>query len=327
MRLRHPRSKLTQFREAPAPPQTLGRKLTQWLYLGVLLFLVFYALYYVGYQFLYFSERGMVNVEHVVIASARGGRILEEPFGVGACVKKGQMLAKVGAPFECQRSSMDRILPELELKNRVDGFKLSGLRKQRRRLLQQLREMKDRRALELFGDSPGGVQELEKDIRDLDADILLLKEQIRLRAKEIGEIRRMAPGDRGCGPELIHAPSDGRIVAVERRANEVVMRSTPIMDFIPDDAKVEIRVIFKTDYLESLTLGKEVRLRFPDGNKGVGRIRRIESTSVPFSWNHFRKNYIPERTRVTAVIEPLNDHDAQIWKTFAEMEVEVMGWR
>ncbi len=327
MRLRHPRRKLTQYKETPAPPWTWGRKLTQWAYLAVLLFLVAYAFYYVGYQMLYFNQRGRVTVQHVVIASARGGRILEEPFGVGACVKKGQLLARVGAPFDCRPSSGDRALRDLEVKNKVDRFRLRGLLDQRRLLLRQLREMKNRRALELFGDSPGGVRELEEKLRDLDGDILLLRRQIRLRTKEIGEIRALARGDHGCGPELIRAPSDGRIVAVERTANEVVMRSTPIMDFVPDDAEVEIRAIFKNDFLESLTLGKEVRIRFPDDSETPGRIYRIESTSVPFSWDHFRKNYIPERTRVLAVIRPLNRHDARVWKAFQEMEVEVMGWR
>ncbi len=326
MKLRHPRRKLTQFEDKPAPRRGWGRRLTQWAYLAVLLFLTLYAFFYVGYQLLYFNQRGRVVVHHVVIASARGGRILEEPHGVGACVKKGALLARVGSPFECRPSLGNRALRDLKVRNTLDAYKLRTLIEKRKLARTTLDGLRQRRAMELFGDSPGRIRALRDQIDDLDRDIALLRQTIRLRRAEIKELAS-APGGNGCEDELIRAPADGVIVAVERKADEVVQRATPILDFVPDHAPVEIRAIFKNNYYDDLTLGKQVKIRFPDGSKSLGQIVRIESTSVPFAMNHMRKNYIPERTRVLTIIRPLNDKDAMLWRAFMEMEVEVMGWR
>ncbi len=332
MRLRHPRRKPTQSQELPPPRRSWGMRLTQWIYLSVLLLLGLYVLVYLGYRLLCFSERGWVSVRHVVIASARGGRILAEPHGVGACVRKGALLVRVGSPSECRpvvSGNRDRNLRELERRQALDAYKLRMLIEQRKLARAALDDARQWRAMELFSGRQGQMRTLRDRIAGLDRDIALLRQALRLRRTEIDQLNKLAavPAHAGCEDELIRAPADGVIVAVERKADEVVERATPILDFVPDHAPVEIRAVFRYDEYASLTLGRQVTIHFPDGSESQGRIVRIEATSAPFAMDRVRKNYELERTRVLAIIRPLSDRDAMLWRAFREMEVEVTGWR
>jgi len=326
MKLRHPRSKLTQYKEVSAPKRTFGRKLTQWIYLAILLSLVVYAIFYVGYQIFYFDQRGLVTVHHVVISSARGGRILKEAAGAGDHVRKGALLLRIASPNVCRRSADEKVIRELKMKNGFDGQKVRVFIQQRNTKRHELNRMQYQRSMELFSDNTARIRALQDALANLDGDIDVLRHEIKLRNDEIKKLSANNTLDDACRDELIRAPADGTIVSIQHRTYEVVQRSDPVMDFVKDDAPVLIHALFRNEYYESLSLGKKVQIRFPDKSFSKGRVIKIESTSVPFAVNTVRKNYAPARTRILAVIEPLDKKDVNLWKSFMEMEVEVKGW-
>jgi len=327
MKLRHPRRKLTQYKEGPAPERTLRSKVTQWIYLAVVLFVVAYVIYYIAYTMFYFNQRGLVVVNHVVISSVRGGRILKISVGAGDHVKKGALLLRIASPNSCRQNPDNKIIHELKIKNGLDRGKIRMLMQQRNSKKNELKKIQYQRSMELFSGNITRMRTLQDAILVLGGNIDLLRRGLRLRTAEIKKLSMNKALDAACQDEVIRAPSDGTVIAVQHKVFEVLQRTEPVMDFVKDDAPVYIHVTFNNKRYDDLSLGKEVQIRLPDGELGKGKIAEVKSTSVPFAVNEFARNYLPQRTRLMAMIEPLNRKDAKLWKSFIEMEVEVRGWR
>jgi len=326
MKLRHPKSNLSQFKEVSAPKRTFGSKLTQWIYLTVLLFLLAYIIYYIAYKIFYFDQRGLVVVNHVIIASKRGGRILKVPVVVGSHVKKGELLLLLDAPDICRQGASNKTIRELKIKNAFDREKIRALVERRNIKKNELRQMQYQQSMELFAGNHARIQSLQDILLTLGGNINGLRHGLKIRTAEIKTLFANKMSDAACQNEVIRAPSDGTIIAVQHKVFEVLQRTEPVMDFIKDGAPVYIHAVFNNKFYNALSLGKEVQIRFPNGDLGKGKIIEVKSTSVPFAMNENQK-YLPQRTRLLAIIKPLEKKESDLWKLFIEQEVEVRGWR
>jgi multidrug resistance efflux pump len=326
MKLRHPESTITQFHDSKAPDRTWRSKMTQWIYLAIIAFILLYAIYYMVFANFYFLQRGLVQVDHVIVASQRGGRILGIPISVNQHVKKGALLMRVDAPNDCRQTIGNREIATLKTKNALDRIKRSSLKKQLEFKQQELKKVRYRRSMELFAESNINLQNLENDLFSLQGNIDLLSSQIALRNRAAKQLQGIGFNSAGCQDEFIHAPADGTVIAINHKTFEVLQPTEAVMDFIRDDASVHIISNFNNDDYKSLTVGEEVDVKLPDGSISKGLVSEIKSTSIPFPTEEVL-HYMPARTRILATITPLDAITLKQWQAFNEMEVEVTGWR
>jgi len=332
MKLRHPKSTLTQFKDTSTPLRTWRSKLTQWIYLAIIAFIVLYAVYYLSFMHFYFNQRGLVQVDHVVVASSRGGRILAIPVKPGEHVKKGDLLMRVAAPADCHGQTMGgKGLADLKMKNALDRVRKKQLVQKIKLKNYELKQLSYRRSMELYANHNVNLQGLSDEILALKAGVELLNQQIYLRSKAMKKISAIVYSARGCQDEMVRAPANGTVITIKHKVFEVLERTGSVMDFIKDKAAVHITANFRNDYYDSLSLGEKVDIRFPDGSKSQGVISEIKSTAIPFPEQE-NTHYLPYRTRIMVTIEPLEIDSSEAdqldhWRFFNEMEVEVRGWR
>lgn len=336
MRLRHPKPILSHRSVENTTQLSRASRITRWLYFGVLIGLALYIIWYGVLKFFYVDNRGLVEIDHIRIASSRGGRILELPANVGDHVKKGALLVRLQSPNDCAPPQSSEVQPEtpelrsLRRKLLSDRTRLETLLQQRKDKQAQLRNMRFSHAMEL---SIGSVrlqsQKLEDDILRLDGEVRSLRTIIPAREKDIKHLEKvllLGVEQKGCGDEEIRALYDGTVLSKTHRQFEVVKRTDPIMDFIADDARVHIESYFRTDDFNALSVGLELMVIFPDHSKSRAKVVDIKSTSIPFPNREFHDSYLPFRTRILTILEPVDEKDIPLWKQFNRMEVEVQGW-
>ncbi len=337
MRLSHPKPVLSHSNQADTGKPSLGSRITRWVYFSVLIGLLFYIIWYGVFRFFYIDNRGLVEVDRTRVASSRGGRILELTVKNGDHVNKGDMLARLKSPNDCDAPAVSKALEEtpelrsLRRKQLSDRTQLKVLLQQRKEKKTRLQRMKFRHAMEL---SISGVAsqrlKLEDDMLRLGGEIRSLRAIIPLRKKDIQHLKailKLAVIKPGCRDELIHAPYKGTIVSKDHWQFEVMQRTEPIMDIIADDANVHIESYFRNDTFKTLSIGMDLTVFFPDGSESKAKVTAIKSTSLPFPNRGFHDDYLPFRTRILAVMEPVDEADVVLWKQFNQMEVEVRGWR
>jgi len=326
MKLRHPRNNLTQYKDEEPPKRSFSSYLTQWLYLAAIFIILGFIGYYIIHSIYYFNQRGMVLVNHIVISSARGGRILSQPVQVGQHVKKGDLLLRVASPNTCKKSLNDKKMADLKMQNSLNAMKMKMLIKNRTYKEKQLQKIRYQRSLELFSKSQMDAQSLQDELQNLSANIQLLRHGKVIRRQAIKDLAAIMLEDRDCMDEFVYAPENGTIVAVEHKVFEVLQRTEPCMDFIATDADVYIEAAFHNKYYNAVSMGEDVKIRLPDGELSQGVIKEIKSTSAPFAVQE-NNRYLQQRTRLLVVVKPANQQEAKRWKPFIEMEVEVRGWQ
>jgi len=326
MKLRHPRNNLTQYENEDAPKRSFSSYVTQWIYLVVVFTILGFIGYYIIHSIYYFNQRGMVLVNHVVISTARGGRILSQPVQVGQHVKKGDLLLRIASPNICKKSVNDKKIADLKMQNAFNVMKIKLLIKKRSYKEKQLQKIRYQRSLELFSTPQMDAQTLQDELQDLSANIQLLQREDVIRRQAIKDLADMILEDHDCVDEFVYAPQDGTIVAVEHKVFEVLQRTESGMDFIADDADVYIEAAFHNKYYNAISMGENVEIRLPDGGLSQGVIKEIKSTSAPFAVQE-NNRYLQQRTRLLVVVEAANKEEAERWKSFIEMEIEVRGWQ
>ncbi len=337
MRIRHPKPVRSHSNLSDVGKPSLGSRITRWIYFSVLAGLVLYIVWYAVFRFFYIDNRGLVEADRTRIASARGGRILDLPVKNGDHVHKGELLARLKSPNACDAPAVSKAqaeTPELRSLRRQqlsDRTQLRVLLQQRKEKKTRLQHMKFRHAMELsISGAASQQQKLADDLLQLGGKIRSLRAMIPLRKKEIQHLQAMlklAVITPGCRDELIHAPYNGTIVSKDHWPFEVMQRTEPIMDIIADDASVHIESYFRNDVFETLHIGMQLTVFFPDGSESRARVTAIKSTSLAFPTRQFHDDYLPFRTRILVMMEPVDKTDIALWKQFNQMEVEVRGWR
>ena len=337
MRLRHPKPVLSHSNLADTGKPSLGSRITRWIYFSVLIALVLYIVWYAVFRFFYIDNRGLVEADRTRIASSRGGRILDLPAKNGDHVRKGELLARLKSPNDCDVPAVSKAQEEtpelrsLRRKQLSDRTQLRVLLQQRKEKKTRLQHMKYRHAMELSISGAASQRlKLEDDMLRIGGEIRSLRAMIPLRKKDIQHLQAMLKLGEispGCRDEVIHAPYNGTIVSKDHWPFEVMQRTEPIMDIIADDASVHIESYFRNDAFETLHIGMHLTVFFPDGSQSRAKVTAIKSTSLAFPNREFHDDYLPFRTRILAIIEPVDEADVVLWKQFNQMEVEVRGWR
>jgi len=325
MKLRNKKSHITALPEG-MPPKNFRPRITQIIYYLILASIISYLIYIFGSKIFYFKEHGFVEIDRTVISSARGGKILALPVHEGQGIKAKSLLAIIDSARNCfttMSNQHNKISYELSL-NRI---KLKNLNKSISDLQKIIDNDQLMRALETGPSQRSPLRKVKLDIYNKQADVLLLKHKINLQTQQVKMLAKKPSrinASPECSNETIYSPFDGIIYSVKRKLNEFSSRGEPLLILINSQANVRIEFYIPNDQLASISIGNFVDVSFPDGAATEAKIKMISSAAYDFTDREWVQSN-PLEIRMRVLLEPLNTKDAEIWKRYDRMEVNVRG--
>lgn len=316
---------MTSLPEGRAP-ESSKPKITQLIYFAALAGLVIYLLYVFTRQFFYFVEIGYVEVEKITISSARGGRISALKVSPGEKLERGATLAVIENHRECLEQEDNR-LEKLRFDIGADRAQLDFVTVQ----IEQNNQTADthtlRRALELERGILSEQNQLQRANLVLMNEADLLTQQIELKKQRLQRLENQRASvllPQECYDETLSAPFASSVYVMQKNAYEVVSRAESILTLVADNAPVRIEVYLDMDDLASVEIGDEVALEFPGAVKSTGVIESIFSSAYDTPgrlWDHYR----PLEPQVRVHLQPIDEQQTMLWKSFDRMEVQVRG--
>lgn len=117
------------------------------------------------------------------------------------------------------------------------------------------------------------------------------------------------------------SPIDGTITHIFIEEFEVALESQQVLSIhIPEN--IFIRAYFSQSDLDQFEVNDFVDIKFPDGTKTEGYIKRIYSASYEIP-EEFQKKYEPVTRTIAADIYPVNAEELKKWKKYYRIGVQV----
>jgi hypothetical protein len=121
--------------------------------------------------------------------------------------------------------------------------------------------------------------------------------------------------------QVFFSPIDGIINRVFLNDFEVALREDQIMS-VQRKTKIYVKAYFEQEDMNYFKEGDTLDLRFPDGTKSRGYIRRFYFGTYPLP-EEFQKRYEPVKRTIAADILPVNQEEEQRWKVYNKLSVEI----
>lgn len=122
--------------------------------------------------------------------------------------------------------------------------------------------------------------------------------------------------------KVYKSPIEGNVTNVIIKPFETALKSEFIMSLSKNE-DTKIKGFFDQSDLRYLKEGDEVKLRFPDGTESYGKINRFYFSTYRLP-EEFQKKYEPTTRALSAEIIPRSKEEANLWKPFYKMEVEIV---
>lgn len=322
MKLRNRKSYMTSLPEGK-PPENIRPRITQIIYYMILVFILGYVIYIFSSRALYFSEHGFVEVDKTIISSSQGGKVIKLPVKEGQKLQQGELMATIAASRNCGGINDTRV-NKLNYDLALNRTKLSFLKREINTIKSQLEQSSLQRALETGQASDSISSKLNYDLLKKQNEAALLDSQIILQQQQVKPSVYAGSLSSSCINENLIAPFNGYIHSVKRNLNEYTALGKPLLILVKQDARVRIEAYLNNEQLPYLKIGDLVDITFADGIETEAKIENIYSSAFNAperEWNHYK----PLDTQVRVHLEPLNKHDATIWKKYDRMEVSVRG--
>jgi hypothetical protein len=120
---------------------------------------------------------------------------------------------------------------------------------------------------------------------------------------------------------LYISPMSGVITRIYKRPNEVALKTEEIMN-VHQQESVYIKTFFLQEDLNSIQVGDEVVLTFPNGIKSHGTIRRFYSATYRLP-PEFQKKYESRTRAIAADIFPKDETELSEWQKFYKISVKI----
>jgi hypothetical protein len=124
---------------------------------------------------------------------------------------------------------------------------------------------------------------------------------------------------------LYISPMSGIITRVYKRPNEVALKTEDILN-VHQQESVFIKTFFLQEDLESIKVGDRVNLKFPNGTKSHGIIKRFYSATYRLP-PEFQKKYESTTRSIAADIYPEDEDELDEWQKFYKISVEIKKTR
>ncbi len=320
MKIRNRQSYITTLPEGE-PSENNAPKITRWVYFAVLFSIIGY-LSYIGYtRITQFQGRGQVEIERTVLSPSHGGKIIDLFISEGELVKQGHTMVRIKSSANCPSKDASQV-------NRLNlniALKKSQLRLLNERLSEEKERFSDqeiRRALEINRRPPKGG---ERAIDELVYKIETLKNEILLGSESLKNINSNSTiSSSSCVDEIIYAPFTSVVNSISHKRHEFVKKGEPFISLISRNAQVKIDAYIDNESNQFLSVDKNVEIIFPDKQVGQGIVSEVISSSALFHTKKWR-GYESEESSIEIKIVPINASEAQKWKSYDRMEVQIRG--
>ena len=328
MRLRTKKSHIQNLSEGRAPHRILP-VILKFAYYMILIGILVGLSYVVIIRYLFFDGRGQVEVEKITISSAYGGRIKSIERQSGNKFAAGDILAVIDTGIECHEPEPDtrfiRLVNDIQLKQSERNIYSDQLKMMEKGTDSDILP----RALEI-GDaySMTGKKENYRELKRLQEKIDLLSVEIAVKKKELADLKREKTAKQGgfCGLETVKAAFDGTIRHVSHQPSEFIKEGAPLFIVIPKDSKVAVEAFFQKKHLQYLSIGKTMKIKFPDRTSSMGKVVDFLSAASYFA-ERTQKDYLPVEAMLRVNIVPVEPTEAAHWKRYDRMDVIVEGKR
>lgn len=298
--------------------------LSRYAYYLVITLVFGYVIYYTGSRLLFVQGKAIISHVEITVKAPRPSLLRTIDVASETRVSAGQRLLFAEGVAE---SIDDALALEALRASRDQAQKkasLTALSTQLQEIRKIQGQLRMNRVLELNRERISEAVRIDVTAAELEARIAGIRAEIAaydgFRTGLAGEKARLVQSLQ----YEIAAPVSGQVVTVLRRPSEFVRQGEAVL-VLKADKSYRTLAFFDQAALGSLAVGHSVALKFPDGSKGKGTIKRVHSAADDVS-EMLRENYRPVQPEVVAEIEPLNLGEETL-ERFRNMEVVVEARR
>jgi multidrug resistance efflux pump len=121
------------------------------------------------------------------------------------------------------------------------------------------------------------------------------------------------------------SPIAGTINQIFTKEFETALKDEVVLS-VHKNSPIFIRAYFNQEDLDHVGIGEEFTVKFPDGTVSKGILKSFYYSTIPLP-EEFQKRYEPISRAVVADIYPVNMEEAQQWKDFYKMSVDVSKYK
>lgn len=325
------------------------------IYASIVLILLFFVVRFLINEVLFVSADGQVLYKKLEVQLPADVQLLEIYESEGSKINAGDTLfgymwSEAFNPFRNNSSRFTTIK-----QNKIDE---EWIQKESARVLKDIEQLrienqKNRDLLEMYQKRLDKVEEgvyldvytvdqldqIREKIRTFKAEIQSNYSEVRYLRKYIDQLNERKNQKQGRNrllssqqyrfnrdtiqkyAEFYRAPMEGSLTHLFKDDYEVALSSEKIMA-IHQQQSIIVRAYFKQEDLKYLSEGAEVKIKFPDGTEGKGKIEQFYRATYELP-KEFQKKNEPTERRIAADIKPLKTENPGDWKTFYKMGVKV----
>lgn len=121
------------------------------------------------------------------------------------------------------------------------------------------------------------------------------------------------------------SPIAGTINQIFTKEFETALRDEVVLS-VHKKSPIFVRAYFDQKDLDQISIGEEFTVTFPDGTISKGILKSFYYSTIPLP-EEFQKRYEPVSRAVVGDIYPVNIEEAQRWKDFYKMSVDVSKYK
>lgn len=338
--------RIAEEENRPKKPKTNWDRVIYFAFLAIVLFFVGRW----GYYKLFFVEGfGQVLFENVEIRDIKDTKIAHFYVHEGDEVQVGDTLFKQYVEIETDGGGvhvnlgssrqLDRDVLLTQKQIRIKQSELNGLLARKEGLAKTLADQKQKVILELIAmhhldNTRASIDKVDAEILEVESEIAELRDYLIL-LKAANKAESQTPmtanininhsgGDIFSGRRKYSyylAPIAGTVTKIFKQEHETALKSETILS-IHKAENIFIKAYIDQEDLESLKQDDIVNLRFADGSKSKGVIKRFYYATYRLP-EEFQNKYEPTTRTLAADIYPLDESETQTWKAYYKMSVNV----
>ncbi|MEA3227895.1 MAG: hypothetical protein U9P38_02360 [Campylobacterota bacterium] len=208
----------------------------------------------------------------------------------------------------------------LDTKNRIEKIKAQiAIDKELLHFkTKKLIKLKKFSILELYDKEKQEIKSLEAEILKIKIDIKLLRVDL-VAYKNI--LKSITVTNKTVRVKNYLSKYKAEVQQVLKNESEYVKKGEPVM-VLEKPQSTKIIAYFRKSYIESLEIGKEVTILFPDNTKSLGIIKDYYSQLLSNDYK-YRDAKLKDPTSFKVIIEAKNKEDIQRWKKFSHIRVKI----
>ena len=340
-------------------PNARNSNYDRYIYFTILMIIILYLVYYLSVKFFFIRADGHVLYDDVKIRLTDDSRIIKftKEEGDSICAGDslftyiedhdndngggaGLSLSGLGASSYSQQVDwVEKEIYNLEKKVALNNIEISEQGGMLKMYSADLKRVKNEVTLDALPHSR--LEYTTNEIAKISTSISKLRQEngqcagliakLRGIAKDYNPIKRSVnlaslsvAGGSGSGDEdlqVFYSPIDGIINRVFLNDFEVALRSDDIMS-VQRKTKIYVKAYFDQEDMDYFREGDTLDLRFPDGTKSRGYIKRFYFGTYPLP-EEFQKRYEPVKRTIAADILPVSKTEEDRWKVYNKLSVEI----